>query len=189
MLIAGLGNPGIRYADTFHNIGYGVVERLAEILGKKIIRPECFSLTAVKSAGGEKIILAKPLTYMNSSGDAVRGLVKKYGQTFDDVIIVYDDADLPKFTVRARKFGSAGTHNGMRDVVEKLGTTEFKRIRIGIGREEGDLKEYVLGKINPKDGETFGKVFTAVAEALEKYISDRDFEELMRTCNSAGFGE
>ncbi len=181
LLIVGLGNVGKEYEKTYHNMGFFVVDALASRLGVTIKKAECSSLTATKSKQGEKIVLAKPTTFMNLSGDALTSLIKKYGA--DDVIVVYDDIDIPRFVVRARREGSAGTHNGMRDVVKKLGRTDVKRIRIGVGRDQGDLKDYVLSNIKKDDEDTFQKTFDKVADALVAYIQDRDFDLLMRQLN------
>lgn len=184
MLIVGLGNPGEEYADTYHNMGYMAVDALAELMNKKINRLECSALTAIKDIGEEKIILAKPVTYMNLSGQAVKSLMAKYKQKTEDIIIIYDDIDIPRFSVRVRERGSAGTHNGMRNIVSILGTEDFKRIRMGIGREERDLKDYVLGKISPEDKKLFLERAEAVAKLLSEYIKTEDFDKLLREGNT-----
>ncbi len=183
MLIVGLGNPGKEYENTFHNMGFMAIEALAGRFNKKINRLECSSLTAVTSVKGEKVIFAKPLTYMNLSGVAVKGLLTKYGQSLNDLIIIYDDIDLPRFTLRVRERGSAGTHNGMRNIVENLGSTEFRRIRIGIGRDGRDLKDYVLTEISPSDRTVFAERTERLAALVEEYIRNGDFEKLMREAN------
>ncbi len=181
LLIVGLGNPGKEYENTFHNMGFLVMDKLAELLNVTIKKSECSSLTVVKSKKGEKIVLAKPMTYMNLSGDALTSLVNKYSA--DDLIVVYDDIDLPRFAVRARREGSAGTHNGMRDIVKKLCSTDIKRVRIGVGRDEGELRDFVLSSIPKTDREHFEEVFAKVAKALLAYIDNRDFDLLMRDIN------
>ena len=185
MILIGLGNPGKEYEGTFHNMGYGVVDAVAAKLGKKINKIECESLTTVCEYKGEKLVLAKPLTYMNLSGNAVKSLIGKYGEKAGEIFVAYDDIDLPRFSVRVRGAGSAGTHNGMRNIVEKLGTEEFKRVRIGIGRPEHDLKDYVLSKPTPEDEKTFGEVFDRTADLLLRYVEDGDFDKLMREGNTA----
>ena len=183
MLIVGLGNPGKEYENTFHNMGFITVDVLAEKLNRKIDRVECSAATAVTSVGGEKVILAKPLTYMNLSGQAVKSLMTKYNQKEDDVIVIYDDIDIPRFSVRVRARGSAGTHNGMRNIVSSLQSENFKRIRMGIGRNEYDLKDYVLGKIGKEDMKIFVDRAERTAEAIRLFLSDGDFDKLMRECN------
>lgn len=183
MLIVGLGNPGEEYAKTYHNMGYMVLDSLAERLNKKVNRAECSALTAIKEIGGEKIILAKPLTYMNLSGEAVKSLAIKYNQKADDIIVIYDDIDIPRYSVRIREKGSAGTHNGMRNIVSLLQTENFKRIRMGIGREEGDLKSYVLDKISSHDEEKFAQSIAQISLLIEEYVKTKDFDRLMREGN------
>jgi len=184
MLIVGLGNPGETYENTYHNMGYLVIDTLAELLNKRIIRAECSALTAVKDLPDGKLILAKPITYMNLSGVAVKSLLSKYKQSLDDLIVIYDDIDIPRFSVRVRERGSAGTHNGMRNVVENLGSDNFKRIRMGIGRGDGDLKDYVLGKISEQDKKEFAARAQAVAKLLYEYITSGDFDKVMREGNT-----
>ncbi|MFA5450039.1 MAG: aminoacyl-tRNA hydrolase [Clostridia bacterium] len=184
LIIVGLGNPTEEYANTFHNMGYMAVERLAESLGKKIKKAECSSLTSTFSRGGEKIVLAKPLTYMNLSGRAVKSLLQKHKATPSELIVLFDDFDIDRFTVRVRAEGGAGTHNGMKSIIEELQTNNFKRIRIGIGSGEYDKKEYVLSSIKKEDKERFQEVFDALAKSIGAYIKDRDFDKLMREVNS-----
>lgn len=183
IIIVGLGNPTEEYAKTFHNMGYMAIDALADKLGKKIKKAECDSLTVTFSRNGEKVVLAKPLTYMNLSGKAVKSLIAKYKATPEEVVILYDDIDIDRYTLRARASGSAGTHNGMRDIISTLGTTGVKRVRIGIGREGYDLKDYVLSKIKSEDEGEFKKVFDKLAGALNAYLKNADFEALMRAIN------
>ena len=185
MILIGLGNPGKEYENTFHNMGYGVVDAVAEKVNKKINKIECDSLTAVCEYKGEKLVLAKPLTYMNLSGNAVKSLVSKYGEKAGEIVVVYDDIDLPRFALRVRGSGSAGTHNGMRNIVEKLGSEEFKRIRVGIGRPEHDLRDYVLSRPTAEDEKAFREVFDRAAALLLRYAEDGDFDRLMREGNTA----
>lgn len=184
MLVVGLGNPGKEYEKTFHNMGYLTVEALGEKLNRKIDRVECSALTAVASVGGEKVILAKPITYMNLSGQAVKSLMAKYNQKTEDLIVIYDDIDIPRFSVRIRARGSAGTHNGMRNIVSLIGSEEFKRVRMGIGKNEYDLKDYVLGKISKEDEPKFSDNFDKVAQLIKAFLADGDFDKFMREGNS-----
>lgn len=184
MIIVGLGNPGKEYEGTLHNMGYGVLDALAEKLGKKINKLECESLTSVFEKNGEKFVLAKPITYMNLSGNAVKSLLGKYGEKAGELLVVYDDIDIPRYSVRIRRNGSAGTHNGMRDIVDALQTEDFKRVRIGIGRPEFDLKDYVLSKPAEPDQKQFKEVFARVADLIWTYAEDGDFDKLMREGNS-----
>lgn len=164
-------------------MGFRAVDALAQKLGKTLKKAECNALTVTFSRSGEKIVLAKPLTYMNASGESVKGLVAKYKATPADIVVIYDDIDIPRHTLRARASGSAGTHNGMRSIVSLLGTEAFKRIRVGIGRKPGDLADYVLSEVPADDRVAFAEDYERVAEALEAYIRDRDFEAVMRKLN------
>ena len=134
-LIVGLGNPGREYGETRHNVGFRVVDEIARRHGLAFAMapsqvPDAF---VVKKFGVNPLLLAKPLTFMNRSGDAVSALARYYGIEPADLLVVYDDIDLPFTKLRARARGSAGTHNGMRSVVERLGTTDFPRLRLGSG--------------------------------------------------------
>jgi len=182
LLMIGLGNPSSDYENTFHNMGFMAVDRLAEKLGKKIKKAECSALTSTFSLKNEKIVLAKPMTYMNLSGEAAKSLASKYGASPADVIIIYDDFDLPRFALRARAEGGPGTHNGMKSVIAELGTQGFKRIRIGIGKEDAEAKDYVLSGIKKEDASKFSETLDALAALLARYIGDRDFDALMRDC-------
>lgn len=183
LLIVGLGNPTAEYADTYHNMGFKAVDAIAESFNKSIKKAECNALTVTFSRKNEKIVLAKPLTYMNLSGEAVKSLMAKYKATPDELIVIYDDVDLPRYVLRARAFGSAGTHNGMRDVVSAIGTERFKRIRVGIGRNGSELKDYVLSRIPEGEREIFDRNFRALAELIQNYVADGDFDKLMREVN------
>ena len=142
---------------------------LADRLGMRITDRECDSLVGVKSVRGEKIVLAKPLTYMNLSGKAVKQLLGRYGGTPADLIVIYDDIDIAKGTFRYREKGSAGTHNGMRDIIARLGTEAFARLRIGTGPvpENIPLVSYVLMTMTDEDRQLIAK---GVREGLDKIM-------------------
>ena len=148
-LIVGLGNPDKEYEKTFHNIGYIAVGDVAEALNTKFKKKECEASIAEAFLNGEKVILARPLTYMNNSGRAVKQLMAKYKILPKNLLVIYDDYDLPKGKVRIRANGSAGTHNGMRSVIGETSLTDFARIRIGIRDEEVNIPiiNYVLSQI------------------------------------------
>ena len=184
MIIVGLGNPGKEYENTFHNMGFLALDTLAAKMGKSIKKAECQALTCTFSRNSEKVIFAKPMTYMNLSGQAVKSLIGKYGASADDLVVIYDDIDIDRFSVRARAAGSAGTHNGMKSIVASLGTDKFKRIRIGIGKENiFNLADYVLSSLKAEDREEFNRLFENLAEHLEAYLKHSDFERLMREIN------
>ena len=159
-IIVGLGNPEEKYLKTFHNMGYIAVGDVAAELGVKFKKKECEAFTAEACVGGEKVILARPITYMNNSGRAVKQLLAKYRASVDDLIVIYDDYDIFKGSLRIRPSGSAGTHNGMRSVIAELGTSAFVRIRIGIRDEEVNIPliNYVLSEVKKEDYELFIEV-------------------------------
>ena len=196
MIVVGLGNPGKDYEETLHNCGFSVMDKLSESLGKKLTKIECSALTCVTQIAGEKVVLAKPLTYMNNSGEAVKSLLKKYQMKAQDLIVIYDDIDIPRYSVRVRLSGSAGTHNGMRSIVDAVATENFIRIRIGVGKNEHDLKDYVLSRIANEDRPRFDEVFKKAAQLVDNFLRDGDTEKLMsdsgktraQTCSSAVAG-
>ena len=171
-IVVGLGNFGDKYAYTFHNMGFLSIELLADRLGLKFDKKECDSLVAVGYKGGEKVVLAKPLTYMNLSGVAVKQLLAKNKATPDDLIVIYDDIDLPKGNIRVRPKGSAGTHNGMRNIIAEIKTENFRRVRIGIGKppENVPLADYVLSDVPKAERETMYKAFENAAIEAEKFV-------------------
>jgi len=146
-VICGLGNPGKVYEATRHNMGFITVDILADMLGIQVRQLKFRALVGEGRIGREKIILVKPQTYMNLSGEAVRQVVDYYKPDPDKLIVIYDDVDLPAGTLRIRPFGSAGTHNGMRSVVYQLGRDDFPRMRIGVGSSGViPLDRYVIGR-------------------------------------------
>ncbi|HHW94445.1 MAG TPA: aminoacyl-tRNA hydrolase [Mogibacterium sp.] len=151
-VIAGLGNPGKEYENTRHNMGFKVVDALASDLGIDIKREKFHSIIGQGKIDNEKIILIKPQTYMNRSGIAVRETAMYYNVPPENVIVIYDDIDIPLSSIRIRKSGGAGTHNGMKSVINQLGITSFPRVRIGVGNtsKDEDLVDRVIGKV-PKD--------------------------------------
>ncbi len=186
MIIIGLGNKGLSYKNTYHNMGFDVVNKLAKELGVRFSHAECKAKTAVTNVSGTRIVLAKPETYMNLSGESVRELMGKYKESADGILVIYDDVDIAIGTIRARNGGSAGTHNGMRNIVECLnGNTSFKRIRIGTGFEHGDVPLYnvVLSKVKGENKTLVDASTDFVTKELLAYLSDRDFDKLMRNVN------
>ncbi len=149
-LIVGLGNPGPKYAGTRHNAGFDVIDELAEQLGAELTETRHKGIYGIARKGTEKVILLKPLTYMNLSGESISEVMRYYDIDKEDVIVVYDDLDLPQGKIRLRQKGSAGGHNGIKSTIAHLGTDQFKRVRVGIGRPDGPIKvvDYVLGKFS-----------------------------------------
>lgn len=180
-LIVGLGNPDKQYEKTFHNMGYIAVGDVAELLGTKFKKKECEASVAEAYIGGEKVILARPLTYMNNSGRAVKQLMSKYKISPENLLVIYDDYDLPKGKVRIRASGSAGTHNGMRSIIGETGLKEFPRIRIGIRDEEVDIPiiNYVLSEVRKEDYELFSQSCRKAGEAATEFARGLDIEKVM----------
>lgn len=186
MIIIGLGNKGLSYKNTYHNMGFDVVSKLAKELGVRFSHTECKAKTAVTNVNGKRVVLAKPETYMNLSGESVRELMGKYKETADGIIVIYDDIDIAIGTIRARNAGSAGTHNGMRNIVECLnGNTAFKRIRIGTGFDHGNvpLYNFVLSKVKGENKTLVDASTDFVANELLSFLKDGDFDKLMRNVN------
>ena len=184
-IIIGLGNPGREYHRTRHNVGFDVLDVLSEKLGVTIGRSAMHGLIGEGRIGGEKVVLVKPQTYMNLSGQCVFEIISWYKPEMEHVMVVYDDIDLPLGKLRLRASGSAGTHNGMKSVVERLGRTDLKRIRIGIGRGAGDLKDYVLSRPTETEAKLLSEARERLADSLLSYLKDhRDFERLMRELNT-----
>ena len=184
-LIVGLGNPDKQYEKTFHNMGYIAVGDAAECLGAKFKKKECEASVAEAYVGGEKVILARPLTYMNNSGRAVKQLMSKYKITEDKLLVIYDDYDLPKGKVRIRASGSAGTHNGMRSIIGETGLKNFARIRIGI-RDDVDIPiiNYdVLAEVRKEDYPTFADACHKAGEAAAEFVRGVGIERVMSRFN------
>lgn len=175
-LIVGLGNPEKKYETTFHNMGFLAVGEAADKLGVKFKKKECEASVAEAFLGGEKVILARPVTYMNASGRAVKQLMAKYKVPPERLLVIYDDFDLPKGKLRIRAFGSAGTHNGMRDIVSALGSGDFARLRIGTGKvpENIPLVSYVLMNMTDDDRALIGGAAKEAAAKAVEWLRSKD---------------
>lgn len=184
-LIVGLGNPEKKYEKTFHNMGFIAAGDAAEILDVKFRKKECEASVAEAYAGGEKIVIARPLTYMNNSGRAVRQLMAKYKVPEERLLVISDDYDLPKGKVRIRAEGGAGTHNGMRSVIGETGLKGFPRIRIGIRDPEVSIPiiNYVLAEIRPEDYTLFADACSAAADAAIAFARGEGIENVMNAYN------
>jgi len=166
-LIVGLGNPGPEYERTRHNVGWQVVDAFAKKFRIDVTRHEKNALTGSGRVAGGSVMVAKPLTYMNLSGDAVRLLVNAYLESPQDLIVVYDDIDLPLGKLRIRPNGSAGTHNGMRSILSTIQTENFPRLRVGIGSsDQGKLRDYVLDAFTSDEEPTVNRAIERSLEAL-----------------------
>ena len=181
-IIAGLGNPGKKYENTRHNIGFITLDFLAERHDIKINKIKHKALVGEGRIAGQKVLLVKPQTYMNLSGESLREVMDYYKVDIEDMIVIYDDIDLDAGAVRIRKKGSAGTHNGMRSIVQHLGT-DFPRIRMGIGKDKrGDLVDFVLGGFTKEDKEVLEPAVERAALAVEMYV-DEGIEKAMNKYN------
>lgn len=174
-VIAGLGNPGKKYENTRHNMGFITIDRLAEKHNIKIDKLKFKALVGEGRITGQKVLLVKPQTYMNLSGESIREVMQFYKLEPEELIVIYDDIDLELGALRIRKFGSAGTHNGMRSVVYQLKSDRFPRIRIGIGNQKkGDLADFVIGGFSkaevPVMEETVMKAVSAIECMVEEDI-------------------
>ena len=172
-VIAGLGNPGKEYEDTRHNMGYKAIDVLSSNENIEVRRSKFHSLFGRGTIAGSKVILVKPETYMNRSGIAVREAAMYFDVAPQNLIVIYDDIDLPAGSIRIRKSGGAGTHNGMKSVIQELGTKDFIRIRIGIGAAESgeDLVDRVIGKVPQAERELLQKAAAEAADAVRDIIA------------------
>lgn len=168
-LIVGLGNPGKRYESTRHNLGFLVIDRLARRHEIAIDKQRCDARVGEWSSSGETIVLAKPQTFMNRSGVAVRDILAEYHGTADDLLVVYDDLDLPFGRIRIRPRGSAGGHRGIASIQEHLADAPFCRVRVGIGRppEGMDAVDYVLESFSAAETESLPAVIDRAAAAID----------------------
>ncbi|MDI9479565.1 MAG: aminoacyl-tRNA hydrolase [Syntrophomonadaceae bacterium] len=171
-VIVGLGNPGPRYKDTRHNVGFQTLEELARRHPVQRQESRFDAIIAHLQIKQEKVFLLKPLTYMNLSGKAVRALIAYYKIDLKDIIVIYDDMDLPVGNLRIRSAGGTGGHRGMTSLVENLGTREFARIRIGIGRPPHEAIDWVLGRFSPEEKPLISNAVARAADAVETWIAN-----------------
>ncbi len=186
-LIVGLGNPEPKYNKTRHNIGFEIVDLLAETWGLSWKENRRFQgvIAEGNSRNNQKIYLLKPLTYMNRSGQSVRAVVDWYKLTSKDVLVIYDDMDLPIGRMRMRLSGSAGGHNGMKSMISHLGGQDFPRLRIGIGKSNqlDNTVSHVLGRFSPEERKIIDKAFPLVVDAIETSLTE-GIEKAMSLFNS-----
>ena len=171
-IIVGLGNPTREYELTRHNIGFRVIDALADELDICINKPKFKALIGDTKIGDTKIILVKPQTYMNSSGESVKEICEWYKIPLCNLIVVYDDIDIDWKKLRIRPSGSAGSHNGLKSVVDLLNSKDFPRVRVGIGKppQNWDLVDYVLGKFNDDEQKELGLVINTARDAIQCII-------------------
>jgi peptidyl-tRNA hydrolase, PTH1 family len=173
-LVAGLGNPGEQYASTPHNMGFLVVDRLAARHAIRVTRPECHALIGPGTFGAKPVLLAKPQTFMNLSGVAVQPLMEKYEVAPADLILVYDELDLPWGALRVKPKGSPAGHNGMKSVIARLGTEEFPRVRLGVhpGHPLQSGADYLLSRFSRRQTEELDVFIDLAADATESIIAE-----------------
>jgi len=173
ILVVGLGNPGPEYENTPHNLGFLALDRLAERNSIRISRLECRAQVGMGTIAGKRVLLAKPLTFMNLSGQAVKGLLEKYELKPADLLLVYDELALPWQMIRVRPGGSAGGHNGVKDVIRCVGTMEFGRVRMGIQPDHpvADAAKYVLAPLRSAQKKELDELLEAASTAVESIIA------------------
>ncbi|WP_070121569.1 aminoacyl-tRNA hydrolase [Bacillus marinisedimentorum] len=183
-LIIGLGNPGSKYEKTRHNVGFRVIDELSDRLNIPLDKQKFNGIFGSGMIGSEKVFLLKPLTYMNLSGESVRPLMDYYNIEVEEIAVIYDDLDLPAGKIRLRAKGSGGGHNGMKSIIQHLGTQEFNRIRIGIDRPKNGMPivNYVLGTFTEEEAPLVDEAVRRSAEACESWLS-QPFTEVMNTFN------
>ena len=171
-IIAGLGNPGRKYEGTKHNIGFITVDALADRHDIKINKIKHKALVGEGFISGQKVLLVKPQTYMNLSGESIREVMTYYKEDTANLLVIYDDVDISMGRLRFRKGGSAGTHNGMRSIIHQLQQDDFPRLRIGIGGEiKGELASYVLGGFHGSDKDLMEQAVKLAADGVECFVT------------------
>lgn len=183
-LIVGLGNPGKKYEDTRHNTGFAVIDRTLAKLNVELDKNKFNADYTMINRNGEKIYILKPLTYMNLSGEAVVPFMKYFGIEPEDLVVVHDDLDLPVGKIRLRQSGSCGGQNGMRNIIDLLGDSNIKRIRVGIGKDPLiPVVDYVLGKTKKEDLEVYNQALDKASDALIYWLDHDDFSKVMSNFN------
>ncbi len=170
-LIVGLGNPEEEYKNTRHNMGFNTINKLAKEYGIEVNKKKYKGLYGMGTIERKKVILLKPQTYMNLSGESIKEVLDFYKIDSNDVIVIYDDMDIEVGTIKIRKKGGPGSHNGMKSVVENIGTKDFPRVRVGIGRpEDNDFIKYVIGPIPEEEKEILDKATKKAKEAVVEIL-------------------
>lgn len=184
-LIVGLGNPGDKYQGTRHNVGFDVIDALARQEGLKLTDQKFRADFTIWRVGDEKVLLVKPYTFMNLSGEAVLPLMSYYNISPDELVVVYDDLDLEPGKLRLRQSGSAGGHNGVKSIIEMLGTQDFKRVKIGIGRPQYGRKvvDHVLQRFDTDDRALIEQKIDQTTDLLTAWAKGETFVQLMNQYN------
>ena len=171
-LVVGLGNPGEEYDSTPHNLGFLVIDRLAESHAIRVTRKENMAFVGLGAIREKRVALAKPQTFMNLSGQSVEGLLERYELNAGRLVLVYDELDLPWGTLRVRPGGSAAGHNGVKSVIAHVGTQNFARVRVGVDREGGRGADYLLSKLKRSDKQEMEEMAVRAAEAVETILAE-----------------
>ena len=184
-LLVGLGNPGLQYAATRHNIGFEVVERFAYENNIKLNQNKHKAIIGTGIVKGKKVMLAQPQTYMNRSGESIRALMEFYKIELENLLVIYDDTSLDLGRIRIRKKGSAGGHNGIKNTILHLGTQEFPRVKVGVGEKPPgwNLADYVLARFNKDEMDSVIDLIKKSSDAVESFI-DQGIEFVMNNYNS-----
>ena len=183
-MIVGLGNPGKKYENTRHNTGFAVIDKTLAKLNVELDKNKFNADYTMINRNGEKIYILKPLTYMNLSGEAVVPFMKYFGIEPEDLVVVHDDLDLPVGKIRLRQSGSCGGQNGMRNIIDLLGDSNIKRIRVGIGKDPLiPVVDYVLGKTKKEDLEVYNQALDKASDALIYWLDHDDFSKVMSNFN------
>lgn len=177
-LIVGLGNPGKEYDNTRHNIGFKAIDFLSREYNIELNGEKFKGIYGQGFIKNEKVILLKPTTYMNLSGESVRAIIDFYKLTNEDILVIYDDISLDVGKLRIREKGSAGGHNGIKSIIAHLGTDVFSRIKIGVGQPKGDLVNHVLGKFSKEETEILDEVLDVVVKATEVIVKENTKEAM-----------
>lgn len=183
--VVGLGNPGSRYEGTKHNVGFDVLNQLTAKNQIALNEQKFTADFTIWHRSGDRVLLAQPFTYMNLSGQAVLPLMSYYGIHLDDLLVVYDDLDLSPGKIRLKQKGSAGGHNGLKNIIELLGTQEFKRLKIGIGRPEPGWKvaDHVLAPFKKDQRIEIDRAIDQSVQIIEEWLDGTDFIKLMNAYN------
>lgn len=184
-LIVGLGNPGKEYDKSRHNAGFFTIDKVLEKLNLELDTKKFKALYTIYRHNNEKIIIAKPQTYMNLSGEAVQEIISYYDVDINDIIVVHDDLDLPVGKIRIRESGSSAGQKGMGNIIDLLGTKDIKRIRIGISNDKNiDIKDYVLGKVSKEEWPLYEESVKKAADALIATLDEENFSKIMSIYNA-----
>lgn len=184
-LVIGLGNPGKKYEHTKHNVGFDIVDIFLDIIGARMTDQKFQADYTIAHHQGEKVMVVQPYTYMNLSGEALLPLMTYYGVHADNILVVYDDLDLAPGKIRLREKGSAGGHNGIKNIIHLLGNQQFKRIKVGIGRPQPGWKvvDHVLAPFSKEEKDIMDESFQLAAQIIEEWVGGANFNELMTEYN------